>query len=224
MNKTYLPNNIDILIVEDSQTQAEKLKFLLENKKGYKVRVSSNGKHAIAQLEKQKPNLVISDIIMPEINGYTLCKYIKSNTKWVDIPVILVTSLVDSRDIIEGLECGADNFIRKPYDETYLLNRIDHILITQELRKTKNIDVGIALYVGNNQHFINAQRQQILDLLISTYEQAISVNEKLSVSESEVNDLNRKLKRRADELENSNQKIAVKNIELEYANQAKSRL
>jgi two-component system sensor histidine kinase/response regulator len=90
-------------------------------------------------IHERKPHLVLSDIIMPEMDGYSLCRAIKSDPALRDIPVILVTSLNDPKDIIRGIECGADNFIRKPYAEDYLLSRISHMLMNQKLRKSQNI-------------------------------------------------------------------------------------
>ncbi len=212
---------VDILIVEDSPTQAEKLRHLIESK-GYQVRAAQNGNAALDAIAARKPHLVLSDIVMPEMDGYTLCKAIKSDQRWSDIPVVLVTSLTDPKDIVRGLECGADNFIRKPYAEGYLLQRIEYVLMTHEFRIGKNMDVGIVLYLGGQKHFINSQRQQILDLLISTYEQAVFVNEELLARERQVIELNMRLAQYSSELEATNRLIASKNVELEHASRAKS--
>ena len=107
---------------------------------------------------------------MPEMDGYELCKAIKSDENLKDIPVILVTTLSDSQDVIRGLECGADNFIRKPYDERYLLSRINYLLMNLDMRKDHKMRVGVEINLGGQKYFINSERQQILDLLISTYE------------------------------------------------------
>jgi len=214
-------DNIDILVVEDSPTQAEKLSHLIRAK-GYNVRVAMNGDLALAALYEHKPNLVLSDVLMPGMDGCDLCRTIKSDERWSDIPVILVTSLTDPKDIVRGLECGADNFIRKPYSESYLLARINYVLMNQELRAGKNMDVGIVLYLGGQKHFINSQRQQILDLLISTYEQAIFVNEELLARERQVIELNMRLAQYSNELEAANRLLAVKNTELAQASRAKS--
>ena len=212
---------IEILIVEDSPTQAERLRRLIQAT-GYSVRVAANGQLALAAIRERKPNLVLTDIVMPEMNGYDLCRAIKSDPTLRDIPVILVTSLNDPKDIIRGIECGADNFIRKPYAEDYLLNRIGHMLMNQKLRKDTNVEIGIALYLGDQKHFINAERQQILDLLISTYEQAVQVNAELQARERQVIELNMRLAHHAGELETINREIALKNLELAEASRMKS--
>ncbi|MGZ4953636.1 MAG: response regulator [Methylobacter sp.] len=186
MNKN---NSVRILIVEDSRTQAEQLRFLLEQH-GYQVIVAADGKQALQAVIAEKPTLVISDIMMPEMNGYDLCKTIKSDEKLKDIPIILVTSLADPHDVIRGLECGADNFIRKPYDSDYLVSRINYLLMNLELRKNQKMQLGVEIDLNGHKHFITAERQQILDLLISTYEQAVQVNRELIQRDKELMDCN----------------------------------
>ncbi|MDR7052253.1 signal transduction histidine kinase [Duganella sp. 3397] len=215
------PDEIEILIVEDSPTQAERLRRLIQSMR-YRARVAGNGRLALEAIRDSKPHLVLSDIVMPEMDGYTLCRAIKSDPELRDIPVILVTSLMDPKDIIRGIECGADNFIRKPYAEDYLLNRIGHMLMNQKLRRNQNMEIGIALYLGEQKHFINAERQQILDLLISTYEQAVQVNGELQARERQVIELNMRLANHAGELETINREIALKNLELAEASRMKS--
>jgi DNA-binding response OmpR family regulator len=78
---------------------------------------------------------VICDVVMPEMDGYALCHAIKADPALADVPVILVTSLIDPQDIVRGLECGADNFVRKPYADDYLLKRVSHVLMNQQMRR-----------------------------------------------------------------------------------------
>ena len=107
---------IDILIVEDSPTQAEQLKYLLE-KHHYSVLGADNGQHALSVLEQYEPKVIITDIVMPEMDGYEFCRRVKNQNRKEEIPIILLTSLSNPEDVIEGLECGADNFITKPYSD-----------------------------------------------------------------------------------------------------------
>jgi signal transduction histidine kinase len=178
-------NRGEILIAEDSPTQAEQLRYLLEER-AYTVRVAANGDLALASARQSKPTLIISDIVMPEMDGYTLCKTIKSDERLKDIPVILLTSLSEPEDVIKGLECGADNFIRKPYDEKYLLSRLDSVLLNQELRRDRKMQMGVEVRLGGRRHFITSERQQILDLLISTYEEAVHLNGQLKAANKEL--------------------------------------
>ena len=178
-------DKIEILIAEDSPTQTAQLIYLLEQN-NYKVTAATNGREALALLALHQPALVISDVNMPELDGYGLCKAIKSDDKLKHLPVMLVTTLSDPDDVIRGLECGADNFIRKPYEQKYLLSRINYLLMNVELRTNQRMQMALEINLSGNKHAITAERQQILDLLISTYEQAVQVNGELKQREKEL--------------------------------------
>lgn len=211
--------SIEILIAEDSPTQAEHLRQLLEEHK-FTVSVAPNGKAALVQLALRQPALVISDVMMPELDGYGLCKAIKSDERLRHIPVMLVTTLSDPGDVIRGLECGADNFIRKPYEEKYLLSRIDYLLMNVELRKNQRMQMALEIDIGGKKHVISAERQQILDLLVSTYEQAVHVNRELREREKELahsNQVLRGLNRISEALNSAVSEREVAEIALKHA-------
>ena len=189
---------VEILIVEDSLTQAESLKYLLETN-GHQITVAGSGKEALSILHSQKPALIISDIIMPEMDGYQLCKEIKADEKLKDIPVILLTALSDPKDVLRGLECNADNFITKPYDEKYLLSRIHYILINRELRKSEKMQIGVEVFFSGQKFLITSERQQILDLLLSTYETAVQQNIELARIRDELKALNEQLEQKVED-------------------------
>jgi len=190
--------DITILIVEDSLTQAEQLKHLLEEQ-GYMVNIAANGRQALSMIQKYHPTLIVSDIMMPEMDGYTFCKEIKSDEKLKHIPVILVTYLSDPNDIIKGLEAGADNFIMKPYNEKYLLYLIQHILVNREFRKKESIQMGVEIFFRDQKYFINVERLQILNLLLSTYETAVQKNLELIETQNELKKLNEELEEKVKE-------------------------
>src|SRR3990170_8148049 len=196
--KGNMKNGVEIRIVEDSPTQAAKLKFFLEQH-GYQVSVANNGKEAIASMSKRKPTIAISDIIMPEMDGYELCRQIKADENLKDIPVILLTSLSDPEDIVRSLECGADNFITKPYEEKYLLSRINYIIANRELRKSEKLEIGIEILFAGQKYFINSERRQILDLLLYTYEIAPNKNVELINAQDKLKVLNEQLERKVEE-------------------------
>jgi len=175
----------EILIVEDSPTQATELQYMLESV-GCKVRVARNGIEALARIAERRPTIVISDIVMPEMDGYELCRQLKSAAQTQSIPVILVTSLADARDVVHGLASGADNFIVKPFDEKYLMSRIRYFLVNLELRSHERVQMGVEVVLEGERHFITAGRQQILDLLISTYEQGVRLNHELQAKHDEL--------------------------------------
>ena len=158
-----------ILVVEDSATQALQLRSLLEES-GFDVVVANNGAAAISSMDERVPDLVISDIVMPELDGYELCRRIKADNDLKGVPVLLLTQLSEPEDIVKGLECGADNFLTKPYDPQLLLSRIQYILVNKNIRTQGRAETGIEVFFAGRRHFINSNRIQILDLLFSTYE------------------------------------------------------
>jgi signal transduction histidine kinase len=183
-----------ILIVEDSPTQADSLRYLLESQ-GYDCVIAGNGSEALETLARYNASLIISDVIMPEMDGFELCKRVKSDDRLKDIPVILLTSLVEFSDVILGLECEADIFVTKPYEEDYLLDKIEYLLTNYKLRLRDVPRKEIEVEMDGKLHLITSGRRQILDLLLSIYEQAVRIN--------------RKLKQREQELEASNARLAV---------------
>lgn len=94
-----------ILVAEDSRTQAARLAALLEGN-GYEVEVAVNGREALAAARARPPTLVISDVLMPELDGYALCRAIKGDPGLRDTPCMLVTTLANPMDVVRGLESG----------------------------------------------------------------------------------------------------------------------
>jgi len=184
-DKKNFENAIDqILIVEDSPTQAEQLKYLLE-KNGYRVFMAKNGREALGFIAESTPSLVISDIVMPEMNGYELCRQIKARERTKNIPVLLLTVLSNPEDVIESVSCGADSFLTKPYSEDYLLSLINFIFTNKKILSRERINVEVEMLYGGNKHFLSANMEQTLTLLISTYEAAVRKNEELTRINSE---------------------------------------
>ncbi len=168
-------DNIEILIVENSLTQAMRLQYILE-KNDYRVLVTHNGKEALTAIHQRKATMVISAIVMPEMDGYELCRQIKGDEHLKDISVIFLTSLSDPQDIMRGMESGANNFIIKPYEEKSLLSRIRYILANQELRRVSMSGMGMEIVFGGKKYFFTPDRIQMIDLLLSTYETAVQKN------------------------------------------------
>jgi DNA-binding response OmpR family regulator len=158
-DKITADGGAEILIAEDSPTQAEQLKHLLE-KAGYTVTAAVNGKQALEAAHDRKPALIISDIMMPEMDGFGLCRHVKKDEELKDIPVILLTALSDPCDIMRGLQCGADNFITKPYDEDYLLSRVQYALLNVGLRKSDKMEFGVEVFFADKKYHITSGRLQ----------------------------------------------------------------
>jgi signal transduction histidine kinase len=184
---------IEILIVEKNLSQAEQLKHILEQH-DHKVSVEHNAQRALTAMRQSKPQIVISAVLLPEMDGYALCREIKKDEKLKDIPVILLTSLSDAKDIIRGIECGADNFVTKPYDEKLLISRIEYIVLNRELRIAAGQQAGLEIIFNGVKYYITPERQQMVDLLISTYEAAVQRNLECLQVEKELKVLNERLK------------------------------
>lgn len=187
-----LNKSIEILVVEDSLTQAERLKHILE-KNGHHVSVAHNGKEALTMMRQHKPTVVVTDIVMPEMDGYQFCSQVKKDEDLKMIPVILLTSLSAPVDVVKGLECGADNFIFKPYDEEYLLARIAYMLANRRLRDGESAQMGLEIFFGGRKFFITSDRLQILNLLLATYDAALQKNRELSTTRDELSKLSQSL-------------------------------
>ena len=190
--------SIKILIVEGSPLQLENLRVLLEDS-AFTVISAVNGKEGLAMARANSIDLVISDTVMPEMDGYELCKALRKEDDLRQVPVILLDSLNDPHDVIRGLESGANNFIFKPYDDQVLLDRIQNILVNQEIRKAYTSEMGINIFFAGQRFFITADRLQILDLLLSTYENAVSQNSELISARDELQLLNAHLEERVSE-------------------------
>ena len=198
MKDTAEKDHLDILIVEDSRTQAEQLRYILE-KKDFRVRLAASGRQALDFLQQQIPDVVVTDILMPGMDGYELCKRIRSEKRLKDVPVILVTSLSEPADVIKGLEAGADNFITKPYDERYIISRIEYLVANRELRKNEETDRNTEVFFSGKRYHIAAKRLQILDLLLSTYENAHLQNRELLSTQKSLREARADLERQVEE-------------------------
>lgn len=130
LSKTY---PYTILITEDD----DEVRGFLERELSlhFKIRTAANGKDALRVLEEEEISLVVSDVMMPEMNGFELCRTIKSQLLFSHIPVILLTALTDERQRIFGITGGADDYIQKPFHTDYVKIKIIHLL--QERQKLR---------------------------------------------------------------------------------------
>ena len=192
-----------IMALEDSIVQAKRIEYFFK-KNNFAFKITATAQEALDQIEKEKPALIISDIIMPGIDGYQFCKMVKENSNTCEIPVILLTSLQDPIDIIRGLQAGADNFITKPYDEKHLLSRINHLLCNISNQEPNNEAIcnnPIKINYREENFSITSSRKQILDLLISVYDTAILRNEELTEIKEKIEVTNRELSQANEDLD-----------------------
>jgi len=121
-----------ILLVEDSPTQAQQVGLLLESA-GYEVSVASTGDEALEMIQELGPDLVILDVILPDMDGYTVCRRIRKQVLSY-IPVLMLTQRADVEDRVDGLEVGADDYLAKPFDEREFLARVAALLRIKQLQ------------------------------------------------------------------------------------------
>lgn len=193
-----IENNI-IAIAEDSQTQAAELKYILE-KNGYAVVHGMNGQELLEQVQKERPLLIITDLQMPVMNGYELCKQIKADPELGRLPVILLTSLTKAEDVLKGLECGADSYVMKPFNEQHLMSRIQSVITNISARDEKKVIQGnVDLFFEGKKYLVSSTRPQILNMLLSTYEGAVQKTQKLMETQVLLNNLKSSLEKKVEE-------------------------
>ena len=183
----FIPQDSDnsdncILIVEDDAETLEYIRSSLAEE--YSVTTATDGQTALGVIAEKNPDIVISDVIMPVMNGYDLCRRVKSDVATSHIPVLLLTGMTDRESVIRGLESGADDYIVKPFDMSVMKARIRNILNErQRLRE--------AILYSNNasarNEYSNKLDQEFMDKVISV------VQKELSNSEFQISDLCREL-------------------------------
>ncbi len=193
-----------LLIVEDSPTQLLILKNLLE-KNGFHVERAVDGEAALSCARNSKPDLIISDIFMPKMNGYELCQTLKQDSSLRSIPVILLTTMSASESIVKALNTGADYFVPKPYDENYLISKIRSILATKDLNGNLDQKETMEVVVDGKRYTVTSTRQQILNLLLSTYDAVVQKN-------NELDETQKKLRETQDQLIESQRLAAIAEV------------
>jgi DNA-binding NtrC family response regulator len=149
-----------ILIVDDTPANIQMLMAILKEE-GYQLSAATNGRQAIEAIEKVRPDLVLMDVVMPEVDGYEACQQIKAAARWRDLPVIFLTSKTDAADIVRGFDVGAVDYVGKPFNRSELLARVSTHLTLQRLRRemeNRNAELARELEVAQ-QLLIEARRR-----------------------------------------------------------------
>ncbi len=184
--------NPTILIVEDSAIQAEMLRRLL-SQEGYTVTIAKNGREGLAIAQQQKMSLILSDINMPEMDGYQMCYKIKQDERLRDVPVLLLTELTDPGDVIRGLIAGADNYITKPFNEKLLLSMLDAMLSSARVPKKEKTLVQLEVTLEGERQVITIDSERVLNLLLSTYKNTILQNKAIIETQEKLREINKQL-------------------------------
>ena len=208
-------NKAEIVIVEDEEDIQDYLKAQLSS--DFKIRTYPNGKVALNEILKNKPDLIISDIMMPEMDGTTLCAKLKSNINTNDVPIILLTAKSREEDQLEGLQTGADAYILKPFNMDILRRTIINLLTMRRTLKNK--------FTGKER-----QEEKVEQKKIQTPDDALMqrvmevINENIGDSDLSVDMITQKvgisrvhLHRKMKELTNQTPHSFIRNIRLQQA-------
>ena len=196
-----MSDRLHILVAEDSALQAAVLRRLL-SENGYLVTVAKDGQEAWDFLDKsnEAPALVVSDIEMPNVDGYELCRRVKGDPRYGGVPVILLTNLGDPLHVVSGLQAGADNYITKPFDNKLLLDRISSLLANPSLYEKTDGAETLSFRLNGKDFTIRSNSGQILNLLLSTFEGAVWQNQQLHKSNQELSIAHREIAEKNEQL------------------------
>ena len=164
-----------ILVVEDEPDTAELLELHLQNE-GYRVTVAADGEQALSKLHKLMPDMVILDLMIPEIDGLEVCKFIRKDTATESLPVMMCTAKTSEIDKILGLEQGADDYVTKPFSPRELVLRVKNLLRrteTNQVLDENRLEIGEIridksshdVYVGDVEIDLTATEYKLLVLL-----------------------------------------------------------
>jgi two-component system alkaline phosphatase synthesis response regulator PhoP len=116
-----------ILVVDDEVDLVETVRFPLEME-GYHVLVSYNGEDGLNQARKENPDLILLDLMLPKLDGYKVCRLLKFDERYKHIPILMLTAKTQEKDRVLGLETGADEYITKPFEMDYLMEKVKEYL------------------------------------------------------------------------------------------------
>ncbi len=164
------------MVVEDTMTQAMMIQHVLE-KQNIRVTIARSGVKALKALSETegKTDLILCDVNMPEMNGFELCSKVKADAELQKIPFVLLSTLVDSTDLLHVIECGADNFIYKTFEDEYFLQRLSSIWSSWGLYDMKEPQTT-TIFINGERHHIKVSSQRMANLLISAFETAVFHN------------------------------------------------
>jgi len=171
-----------ILIVDDNETNRDILQSRLE-KHGYDLKHAADGEEALAAIKQHLPDLVLLDVMMPKLDGIEVCKRVRADASLPFIPIILCTAKADSKDVVAGLDAGADEYLTKPIDQMALVARVKSVLRMKALHDqvaaqayelaglNKGLERRVAEQLGEIERMSKLRRflpPQVADLIVAS--------------------------------------------------------
>jgi PAS domain S-box-containing protein len=206
--KTCRSRRRRILAAEDSRIQGRLIERLL-SAGGWEVRLAADGGQALEAAREALPDMVISDLVMPVLDGFALCRALRALPGAEDLPILLLSTLANPEDILKGLAAGATDYLIKPYDEAMLLAKVETLM---DARHPAPADpppapgAAVPFDYGGEQFLIPFDAQSTLRLLTSTYEHAVRQNSALIAAQEDARIANRELTDKVDALARSEQR------------------
>jgi DNA-binding response OmpR family regulator len=151
-----------ILVVDDNETNRDILEARL-TANGYEVLHAGDGEQALAMATRHRPDLILLDIMMPKVDGIEVCRRIKADTALAFTPIILVTAKSDSKDVVNGLDAGADEYLTKPIDQSALVARVKALLRLKALHAATP-DRSAPRKPGATDLFLSYSRQDLVKI------------------------------------------------------------
>lgn len=179
---------IRIAVVEDNQTNIDLIRYQLDAE-GFDIFIEKTGKKGMKMIKEKEPDLVLLDIGLPDIDGFELCKALRSDVKTKNYPIIMLTARIEDNDRIEGLKLGADDYITKPYNAEELILRIKNLLKRTERYKDSGSVINIkGLSIDINKREVQVNKKPI-SLTFSEYQILIMLVENLGkiIQKKEIN-------------------------------------
>jgi DNA-binding response OmpR family regulator len=197
---TGAPVQKTIFIIDDSPTEIAVLKEYL-SEGNYRLFTFTNGFTAINALQAHVPDIILTDVVMPEIDGFQICSILKKLEKTKHVPIVIFTAIGDPAHILKGLYSGANNFIIKPFTREYLLAQIETILNLVSLQTFSSKD-GYQIEYDGSKYTLTPERMQIVNLLLSTFDVMVRKNRELE-------EANARLRNAHNEIETLQQLIPI---------------
>ena len=197
-----------ILIIEDDDDISSLIKLQAELA-DYKVHVEADGLNGLLAVEREKPDVIVLDIMLPGLNGLDVCKKIRSNSEFDSIPILIISAKSEELDVVLGLELGADDYVAKPFSTKVLFSRIKAILRRgkETEKETKLLTFGD--FTMEVDRYVFRKKDQVIPLTLSEF----GILRRLLINRGKVLTRNQLL----DDVQNDDAFIIDRNIDVHVA-------
>lgn len=201
-------HKIKILLIEDEEDIASLIKLQAELA-GFKISVESDGLNGFRAIEREKPEIIILDIMLPGMNGLDVCKKVKTHPELKHIPIILISAKSEELDVVLGLELGADDYVTKPFSPKVLFSRIKAVLRRRQEMETLPQTLSFGVFTLDLERHAVKKKDKTISLTLSEF----GILKRLVASRGKVLTRNQLL----DDLQNEDSFVVDRNIDVHIA-------